>query len=52
MTRNFIWGKDRDALQKRLKALLARFKWRDEGFFEVLNTNDHVIDKALEVLRK
>ena len=45
-------AKDRDALQKRLKALLARFKWRDEGFFEVLNSSDLVIDKALEVLRK
>lgn len=44
--------KDKQALQKRLKALLARFKWRNEGFYEVLNTDDSVIVKALDLLQK
>ena len=37
-------------LQKRLKALLARFRWRNPGFFQVLNSDDIVIKKAAEQL--
>lgn len=43
---------DKLALQKRLKALLARFKWRNEGFYKVLNADDSVIVKALDILQK
>ena len=41
---------DKDFLQKRIKAQLARYKWRLKGFYEVSNSDDHVIKKALEVL--
>jgi carboxyl-terminal processing protease len=43
-----ITGKEREILQERLKALLARYKWRNEGFYQVLNHIDPVIKKALE----
>ncbi|HWC52029.1 MAG TPA: S41 family peptidase, partial [Chitinophagaceae bacterium] len=43
---------DKESLEKRLKANLARFKWRNEGFYEVLNMDDAVIKKALQVLEK
>jgi carboxyl-terminal processing protease len=39
-------------VQKRLLAMLARQPWRTEGYYEVLNTNDPVIKKALEELQK
>lgn len=43
---------DKEALEKRLKANLARFKWRNEGYFEVLNSDDSMIKKSLEVMEK
>jgi len=39
-------------LQQRLKALLARYKWRNSGFYQVLNNEDLVIKKAMEQLAK
>ena len=39
-------------LQLRMKGLLARYKWRNSGYFEVTNANDPVIRKALETLTK
>lgn len=44
--------KDKEALQQRMKANLARFKWRNQGMYEVLNTTDPVINRALEELKK
>lgn len=44
--------KDKEAIQKRLKAYLARFRWRNEGFYEVLNVTDPVVQKALQQLAK
>ena len=43
---------DKDFLQKRIKAQLARYKWRTEGFYEAINSHDPAIKKALEVLAK
>jgi carboxyl-terminal processing protease len=43
---------DKESLQRRLKALLARFKWRNEGYYLVLNTGDSMLLKALEELEK
>jgi len=43
---------DKDYLQKRIKAQLARFKWRSKGFYEVINGDDPAIKKALAVLEK
>ena len=45
-----VTGADKDYLQKRIKAQLARFKWRSKGFYEVVNGDDPAIKKALNVL--
>ncbi|HEX6845481.1 MAG TPA: S41 family peptidase [Chitinophagaceae bacterium] len=47
-----VSGADKDYLQKRIKAQLARYKWRAKGYFEVINEDDPAIKKALEVLEK
>jgi len=44
--------KDKEVLQHRLKALMARQIWRTEGYYEVSNAYDPVVNKALETLRK
>jgi carboxyl-terminal processing protease len=44
--------KDQEGIKESLKAYLARYKWRTEGFFEVLNMNDIAVKKALEVLNE
>lgn len=36
----------------RMEAQLARFKWRDSGFYQVMNSKDSVVLKALEELGK
>lgn len=43
---------EKDLLELRLKAMLARYRWRNAGFFQVLNAEDAVIKKALEVATK
>jgi len=43
---------DKDFIQRTMKAQLARYKWRSEGYYEVLNSFDPVIKKALEILEK
>lgn len=35
----------------RIKALLARFIWGNEGFYEVYNSNDTFLQKALEIVK-
>ncbi len=47
-----ISTKERELLEQRLKAALARYKWRDTGFYQVLNSEDNVIKKAIEQLAK
>jgi len=47
-----ISAEERKLLQQRLKASLARYKWRDAGFFQVLNTEDPVFRKALDTIAK
>jgi carboxyl-terminal processing protease len=47
-----IPAEDKKAIQGQIKAFLARFRWRTQGYYEVANTNDKVIAKALEVIRK
>ena len=44
--------KDKGSIEKRLKAYLARFRWRTSGFYQVLNSDDKVVQTALEVLQK
>ncbi len=44
--------KEKESLELRLKAYLARFRWRNNGFYHVINSDDVVIKKALDVLAK
>jgi len=46
-----ISAKDQEGIKETLKAYLARYKWRSEGFYEVLNMKDAAIKKALEALK-
>ncbi|MET0392691.1 MAG: S41 family peptidase [Chitinophagaceae bacterium] len=41
-----------ETLKRRLEAYLARFRWRNNGFYHVLNNDDAVISKALEEVKK
>jgi carboxyl-terminal processing protease len=41
---------DKREVQDRIKAYLARFRWRTQGFYEVSNANDEVVKKARQVL--
>jgi carboxyl-terminal processing protease len=45
-------GKEKEKIQERLKGLLARFRWRNSGLYQVLNFNDPVIDIATKQLNK
>ena len=47
-----ISEQDEQGIKQRLKAYLARYKWRNEGFYEVMNMNDDAVKKAIEVLNK
>ena len=43
---------DRREIEDRIKAYLARFRWRTQGFYQVTNASDKVVIKAREVLEK
>jgi carboxyl-terminal processing protease len=43
---------DRQAIEARIKAYLARFKWRTQGFYEVANFTDPIVRKGKEVISK
>jgi carboxyl-terminal processing protease len=43
---------EKELLKHRLKALLARYRWRNTGFFQVLNSDDLSFRKAVEVLAR
>ncbi|MES1217768.1 MAG: S41 family peptidase, partial [Bacteroidota bacterium] len=47
-----VTPEEKESLGTRLKAYLARFKWRNNGFYQVMNHDDEVIKKALEELAK
>lgn len=44
--------KEKTYLSRLLKAYIARQLWRSEGYFEVSNTDDNAVKKALEALHK
>ncbi|MGC4036239.1 MAG: S41 family peptidase [Chitinophagaceae bacterium] len=44
--------RDKADIERRIRAYLARYRWRNEGFYELLNSDDEVIKKALEEIRK
>lgn len=41
----------KDLVELRLKALLARYRWRINGYYQVLNTGDPVVQKAVAMMR-
>ncbi len=41
-------AKQKESLQRRLVAYLGRFRWRNSGYFQVLNAQDAMVNKALE----
>jgi carboxyl-terminal processing protease len=43
---------DRKGIEDRIKAYLARFRWRTQGFYQVFNATDTMTKKALQVLEK
>jgi len=47
-----VTAKEKELLEKRLKAFLARFRWRNAGYYQVLNNDDPAIKKALEEMKK
>ena len=52
VTLSTVSAKQKESLQKRLEAYLARFRWRNSGYYQVLNNDDAVINKALEEVKK
>lgn len=42
----------RKTLERRLLANLARFRWRNSGYFQVLNAEDMIVKKAVEEITK
>ncbi len=44
--------KEKTDLSNRIRSSIARQLWRNEGFFEVMNTADEGIKKALEILNQ
>ena len=46
-----VTEKQKATLKRRLEAYLARFKWRSNGFFHVLNDQDAMINKAREIMK-
>ena len=47
---NMASAKEKSSLLVQLKSSIARQVWRTEGFFEVMNTNDEAIKKAMEIM--
>ncbi len=49
---NKITLKEKEEIELRIKASIARQRWRSEGFYETLNTRDEAVKKALEIINK
>jgi carboxyl-terminal processing protease len=45
-----VGTRDREQVEIRMEALLARFVWRSAGYFYVVNQTDPVLKKAMELL--
>ncbi len=43
---------EKTRIEDRMEAQLARFKWRDSGFYQVMNTKDPVVLAAIKELSK
>lgn len=47
-----IKGREKERIQERIKGLLARYKWRNGGLYQVLNANDLLVNTALQQVEK
>jgi carboxyl-terminal processing protease len=47
---SIISVKEKSNLSNQVKSSIARQIWRSEGFFEVMNTEDEAIKKAMEII--
>ncbi|MFN8289631.1 MAG: S41 family peptidase [Chitinophagaceae bacterium] len=43
-------AREKQMLELRMKGLLARYKWSNPGYYQVINTDDPVMRKALETI--
>ncbi|MBI5857293.1 MAG: S41 family peptidase [Sphingobacteriales bacterium] len=43
---------EKDKIQQRMKAMLARYRWRNQGFYQVMNNYDHLLEMALQQIKK
>jgi carboxyl-terminal processing protease len=43
---------DKQEIEDRIKAYLARFRWRTQGFYEVSNSVDDIVTAAKKEIRK
>jgi carboxyl-terminal processing protease len=48
---SIIPQKDKLNIQEQIKAYLARLRWRTQGYYEVFNNYDPVVQKAMEILK-
>lgn len=46
-----IDAKERKRIEDRMEAYLARFKWRDNGFYQIINVKDSTVLKALNTIK-
>ncbi len=47
-----ITAKEETEIKTRLKALFARQLWRNEGFYEVMNETDPMVERAIKEVQK
>lgn len=43
---------DKAEIKNRIKAYLARFRWRTQGFYQVSSVNDEMVAKAKQIINK
>lgn len=48
----YLTPRDRQFVEQRIKALLARLIWRNEGFYEILNSNDSTFRRAMKIIQE
>ncbi|GAB4091923.1 S41 family peptidase [Flaviaesturariibacter terrae] len=47
-----IPAREKSEVQKRMRAYLARLRWRTQGFYEVYNSDDPVVLRAMQLLHQ
>ncbi len=52
ITANLVNSKEKTEINRRIKASIARQIWRNQGLYELLNTSDEAVKKAMEILKK